>query len=71
MEGAGHEWPRCVRAQAVDEQLLWDINREATRRMTALVAPQASDVHGPELLRLSMGPLFAQARAVVCSCLRP
>ena len=60
------EHARGCAGQAVDEALLWDINREATRRMTALVAPQASDVHGPELLRLSMGPLFAQARAAPC-----
>ena len=49
-----------MRVQGVSEELLWDVNREATRRMTALVAPQASDVDGPAMLRLSMGPLFAQ-----------
>jgi len=40
-----------------------DINREATRRMTALVAPQASEAHGPAMLRLSMGPLFEEVRS--------
>ena len=28
--------------------------------MTALVAPQASEAHGPAVLRLSMGPLFEE-----------
>lgn len=44
----------------MSEELLQDINREATRRMTALVAPQASEAHGPAVLRLSMGPLFEE-----------
>ena len=48
----------CV--QGVSEELLLDINREATRRMTALVAPQASEAHGPAMLRLSMGQLFEE-----------
>ena len=48
----------CV--QGVSEELLLDINREATRRMTALVAPQASEAHGPPMLRLSMGQLFEE-----------
>ncbi len=47
----------------MSEDLLLAVNREATRRMTALVAPQASEQHGPEMLRLSMGPLFEQACA--------
>ena len=34
--------------------------------MTAVVAPQASEEHGPELLRLSMGPLFLQVPAPAC-----
>ena len=46
--------------QGMSEELLQDINREATRRMTALVAPQASEAHGPAVLRLSMGPLFEE-----------
>ena len=46
--------------QGVSEELLRDIDREATRRMTALVAPQASEAHGPAMLRLSMGPLFEE-----------
>ena len=46
--------------QGVSEELLMDINREATRRMTALVAPQASEAHGPPMLRLSMGQLFEE-----------
>ena len=50
--------------QGVSEELLLDINREATRRMTALVAPQASEAHGPPMLRLSMGQLFEE----VCHC---
>ncbi len=54
----------CV-VQGMSEELLLAINREATRRMTALVAPQASEQHGPEMLRLSMGPLFEQARTWV------
>lgn len=49
-------------AQGVSEELLMDINKEATRRMTAVVAPQASDAHGPAMLRLSMGPLFEEVR---------
>ncbi|KAK9915420.1 hypothetical protein WJX75_008934 [Coccomyxa subellipsoidea] len=44
----------------MSEELLLAVNREATRRMTALVAPQASEQHGPEMLRLSMGNLFEQ-----------
>jgi hypothetical protein len=50
----------------MSEELLLAVNREATRRMTALVAPQASEQHGPEMLRLSMGNLFEQASAL-CS----
>lgn len=46
--------------QGVSEELLLDVNREATRRMTALVAPQASEAHGPAMLRLSMGQLFEE-----------
>ncbi|CAL8468369.1 g7909 [Coccomyxa elongata] len=46
--------------QGMSEDLLLAINHEATRRMTSLVAPQASEQHGPEMLRLSMGPLFEQ-----------
>lgn len=46
--------------QGVSKELLRDIDREATRRMTALVAPQASEAHGPAMLRLSMGPLFEE-----------
>lgn len=46
--------------QGVDDALLLDINREATRRMAALVAPQSTEPHGPEMLRLSMGPLFEE-----------
>ena len=45
----------------MSEELLQDINREATRRMTTLVAPQASEAHGPAMLRLSMGPLVEEA----------
>ena len=44
----------------MSEELLQDINREATRRMTVLVAPQASEAHGPDVLRLSMRPLFEE-----------
>ena len=36
--------------------------------MTAVVAPQASEEHGPELLRLSMGPLFLQVPWHVLFC---
>ena len=46
--------------QGVSEELFRDIDREAMRRMTALVAPQASEAHGPAMLRLSMGPLFEE-----------
>ncbi|EIE19511.1 hypothetical protein COCSUDRAFT_83562 [Coccomyxa subellipsoidea C-169] len=46
--------------EGMSEELLMEVNREATRRMTALVAPQASEQHGPDMLRLSMGPLFEQ-----------
>lgn len=49
----------------MSEDLLLAINHEATRRMTSLVAPQASEQHGPEMLRLSMGPLFEQARSTL------
>jgi hypothetical protein len=51
----------CLPLQGVSEELLRDIDREATRRMTALVAPQARDAHSPAVLRLSMGPLFEEA----------
>ncbi len=51
----------------MSEDLLLAINHEATRRMTSLVAPQASEQHGPEMLRLSMGPLFEQARSALTS----
>ncbi len=57
--------------QGMSEDLLLAINHEATRRMTSLVAPQASEQHGPEMLRLSMGPLFEQARsALTCHCMK-
>lgn len=49
----------------MSEDLLLAINHEATRRMTSLVAPQASEQHGPEMLRLSMGPLFEQVRSAL------
>ncbi len=55
--------------QGMSEELLMEVNREATRRMTALVAPQASEQHGPDMLRLSMGPLFEQVHALLCSLL--
>ena len=59
-----HASPRAdfTYVQGVSEELLLDINREATRRMTALVAPQASEAHGPPMLRLSMGQLFEEVR---------
>jgi hypothetical protein len=57
--------------QGLSEDLLLDINREATRRMISLVAPQAAEPHGPELLRLSMGNLFEEARILPPSLSSP
>lgn len=49
--------------ERVDEGLKAEVEAEATRRMTSLVAPAAGAVSREEVLRLSMGRLFEQARA--------
>ena len=54
--------------ERVDAGLKAQVEAEATRRMTALVAPAAGAVSREEVLRLSMGRLFEQARAQAPAC---
>ncbi len=44
--------------EGMTEDLLMDINREASKRMIALVAPGVELSHREELLKLSMGRMF-------------
>ena len=44
--------------EGMTEEVLMDINREASKRMIALVAPGVELSHREELLKLSMGRMF-------------
>lgn len=56
--------------ERVDAGLKAEVEAEATRRMTSLVAPAAGAASREEVLRLSMGRLFEQARAHICMFFR-
>lgn len=49
--------------EGASSDLRTEVETEATRRMTALVAPAAGAAAREDVLRLSMGRLFEQARA--------
>ena len=52
---------------AGSEPLRAPVEAEATTRMTSLVAPAAGAASRADVLRLSMGRLFQQARGSRCS----
>ena len=49
--------------EGMTPQILAGVNKEATRRMGALVAPHVKGEHGEDILRLGMGQLFQKVCA--------
>ena len=45
--------------KGMTQEMLAGINKEATKRMTAIVAPQAHLSHSEDMLKMSMGRLFS------------